>query len=98
MLRSTNELGWGWLLHPFRSDYSTTLVVKLAIVAALIALGAVNRYRNVARFEQGGPRPVLRTAGGELALAVCVFAATALLTGLPPQPNAEAPHAPSRSW
>ena len=94
VLRSTNELGWGWLLHPFRSDYSTTLVVKLAIVAALIALGAVNRYRNVARFEQGGPRPVLRTAGGELALAVCVFAATALLTGLPPQPNAEAPHAP----
>ena len=34
ILRSTNELGWGWLLHPFRSDYSTTLVVKLAIVAA----------------------------------------------------------------
>jgi nitrogen fixation protein FixH/uncharacterized membrane protein YidH (DUF202 family) len=94
VLRSTNELGWGWLLHPFRSDYSTTLVAKLAIVAALIALGAVNRYRNVARFEQGGPRPVLRTAGGELALAVCVFAATALLTGFPPQPNAEAPHAP----
>lgn len=94
VLRSTNELGWGWLLHPLQSDYSTTLVVKLTIVAALIALGAVNRYRNVARFEQRGPRPVLRTAGGELALAVCVFAATALLTGLPPQPNAEAPHAP----
>jgi copper transport protein len=94
VLRSTNELGWGWLLHPFQSDYSTTLVVKLAIVAVLIGLGAVNRYRNVARFEGSGPRPVLRTAGGELALAVCVFAATALLTGFPPQPNAEAPHAP----
>ncbi len=94
VLRSTNELGWGWLLHPFESDYSTTLVVKLAIVAVLIALGAVNRYRNVARLEEGGPRPILRTAGGELALAVCVFAATALLAGFPPQPNAEAPQAP----
>ena len=94
VLRSTNELGWGWLLHPFQSDYSTTLIVKLAIVVVLIALGAVNRYRNVARFDEGGPRPVLRTAGGELALAACVFATTALLTGLPPQPNAEAPHGP----
>jgi methionine-rich copper-binding protein CopC/putative copper export protein len=94
VLRSTNELGWGWLLHPFQSDYSTTLIVKLAIVAVLIALGAVNRYRNIARLEGSGPRPVLRTAGGELALAVFVFAATALLTGFPPQPNAEAPHAP----
>ena len=71
VLRSTNELGWGWLLHPFQSGYSTTLVVKLAIVAVLIALGAVNRYRNVARFEEGGPRPVLRTAGGELGRASC---------------------------
>ncbi len=93
VLRSTNELGWGWWLHPFQSDYSTTLVVKLAIVLPLIGLGALNRYRNVARYEQRGSRSVLRTAGAEIVLATAVFATTAVLTGLPPQPNAEAaPH------
>ena len=97
VLRSTNELGWGWVLHPFQSEYSTTLVIKLAIVLPLIALGAVNRYRNVARYKQGSPRHVLRTAGAEIALAAAVLATTAVLTGLPPQPNAEAAaHAPKR--
>ncbi len=90
VLRSTNELGWGWWLHPFQSDYSTTLVVKLSIVVPLIALGALNRYRNVARYEERGSRSVLRTAGAEMALAAAVLATTAVLTGLPPQPNAEA--------
>jgi putative copper export protein/methionine-rich copper-binding protein CopC len=91
VLRSTNELGGpGWWLHPFQSDYSTTLVVKLAIVLPLLALGALNRYRNIAHLEQRGSRPVLRTVGGELALAAAVFAAVAVLTGLPPQPNAQA--------
>jgi putative copper export protein/methionine-rich copper-binding protein CopC len=90
VLRSTNELGWGWWLHPFQSDYSTTLVVKLAIVVPLIALGALNRYRNVARLDDRGTRPVLRTAGAEIALAAAVLATAAVLTGFPPQPNAEA--------
>jgi copper transport protein len=90
VLRSTNELGWGWWLHPFQSDYSTTLVVKLAIVVPLIALGAVNRYRNVAHLDDRGTRPVLRTAGAEIALAAAVLATVALLTGFPPQPNAQA--------
>ncbi len=90
VLRSTNELGWGWWLHPFQSDYSTTLVVKLAIVLPLIALGALNRYRNVAHLDERGTRPVLRTAGAEIALAAAVLATTAVLTGFPPQPNAEA--------
>jgi copper transport protein len=90
VLRSTNELGWGWWLHPFQSDYSTTLVVKLAIVVPLIALGALNRYRNVAHLDERGTRPVLRTAGAEIALAAAVLATAAVLTGIPPKPNAEA--------
>jgi copper transport protein len=90
VLRSTNELGWGWWLHPFQSDYSTTLVVKLAIVVPLIALGALNRYRNVAHLDDRGRRPVLHTAGAEIALAAAVLAIAAVLTGFPPQPNAEA--------
>jgi copper transport protein len=90
VLRSTNELGWGWWLHPFQSDYSTTLVVKLAIVVPLIALGALNRYRNVAHLDERGTRPVLRTAGAEIALATAVLATAAVLTGIPPKPSAEA--------
>jgi copper transport protein len=90
ILRSTNELGWGWWLQPFESDYSTTLAVKLAIVVPLIALGALNRYRNVAHLDERGAKPVLRTAGVEIALAAAILAPVALLTGLPPQPNAQA--------
>jgi nitrogen fixation protein FixH len=66
------------------------LVVKLAIVVPLIALGAMNRYRNVAHLDERGAKPVLRTAGVEIALAAAVLATVALLTGLPPQPNAQA--------
>ena len=93
VLRSVNEMGgWGWWLHPYGTHYGTTLIVKVAIVAPLIAFGAVNRFRNVARFEDLGKRPLLRTAGAELGLAVAVFAATAVLTGFPPQPEEEAHH------
>jgi copper transport protein len=94
VLRATDELGGpGWWLHAFDTDYGTTLVVKLAIVVPLVALGAVNRYRNVRRYEQLGRRPLLRTVGGELVLAAGVLAMTGILTGLPPQ-GVEAPAPP----
>src|SRR4029453_3093392 len=89
LLRSWNELGLGWWLHPFRDDYSTTLALKVAIVIALIGLGAVNRYRNVARYGSVGSRPMLWTVGGELVLAAAVLLATGILTGLPPEPDEE---------
>ncbi len=95
ILRATDELGFAWWLHPFRSDYSTALVTKLAIVATLVALGALNRFRNTRRYEQLGSRPLLRTAGGELVLAAGVFAMTALLTGLPPKEPVTTAPAPS---
>lgn len=85
-LRASDELGGlTWWLHAFDTDYGTALVVKLAIVAPLIGLGALNRSRNVRRIEQLGSRPLLRTVSGELVLAAGVFAMTGLLTGLPPQ-------------
>jgi hypothetical protein len=96
-LRATDELGGpGWWLRAFRTDYGTALVVKLGLVAALVALGAVNRFRNVRRLERRGPAPLLRTVGGELALAAAVFATTGVLSGLPPQETAatEAPDRP----
>jgi copper transport protein len=89
LLRSWNELGLGWWLHPLRNGYTTTLALKVAIVIPLIGLGALNRYRNVPRYGSAGSQPMLRTVGGELALAVAVLLATGVLTGLPPTPNEE---------
>jgi copper transport protein len=89
LVRSWNELGVAWWLHPFRNGYSTTLALKVAIVIPLIGLGALNRYRNVPRYGPTGSRPMIRTVGGELALAAAVLLATGVLTGLPPKPNEE---------
>jgi putative copper export protein len=94
LLRSWDELGVGWWLHPFRDDYSTTLALKVAIVIPLIGLGALNRYRNVPRYGSVGSQHMLLTVAGELALAAAVLLATGLLTGLPPEPN-EVPAAPA---
>src|SRR4029450_8308372 len=89
LLRSGNELGVTWWLHPFRNGYSTTLALKVAIVIPLIGLGALNRYRNIPRYGSAGSPAMLRTVGGELALAAAVLLATGVLTGLPPKPNEE---------
>jgi copper transport protein len=89
LLRSWNELGLAWWLHPFRNGYTTTLALKVAIVIPLIGLGALNRYRNVPRYGSAGSQPMLRTVGGELALAAAVLLATGVLTGLPPKANEE---------
>jgi copper transport protein len=86
VLRSIDELGGpAWWLHAFDTDYGTALVVKLALVVPLVALGARNRFRNVRRYEELGRAPLLRTVGGEVLLAAGVLATTAVLTGLPPQ-------------
>jgi copper transport protein len=86
VLRSVDELGGlGWWLDPLQNDYSTALVVKLGVVVPLVGLGALNRFRNVARIERAGTRPLLRTVGAELGLAATVFAVTGIMTGLPPQ-------------
>jgi copper transport protein len=90
LLRSWDELGVGWWLHPFRDDYGTTLALKVAIVIPLIGLGALNRYRNVPRYGSMGSQHMLLTVAGELALAAAVLLATGVLTGLPPEPNEEA--------
>jgi hypothetical protein len=47
-----------------------TAGLSLIAFVPLVGLGALNRYRNVPRFEREGPRPLLRSVVGELALAV----------------------------
>jgi copper transport protein len=95
VLRASDELGGPtWFLHAFDTGYGTALVVKLSIVVPLVALGALNRFRHVPAYSSDAPRPLLRTAGAEVLLAVGVFALTALLTGLPPQGTEEETPAP----
>jgi putative copper export protein/nitrogen fixation protein FixH len=94
VLRASSETGGpGWFLDPFRNDYRTALVAKLALVVPLVALGAVNRFRNVPRFSSLGPRSLLRTVGAELGLAACVLVVTGILTGFPPKGAEEPGHA-----
>jgi putative copper resistance protein D len=86
VLRAANELGgFLWWLDPFETDYRTALVVKLALIAPLVGLGALNRFRNIPRIERAGSKPLLRTVGGEVFLAAAVFAAAGVMTGLPPR-------------
>ncbi|HEX2026268.1 MAG TPA: copper resistance protein CopC, partial [Actinomycetota bacterium] len=82
IVRSINEVGsWEAL---FSTGYGRLVLVKIALILGLIALGAVNRYRNVpaARTSLAGLRRVSKT---ELVLAVgALGAAAALATLVPP--------------
>jgi uncharacterized membrane protein len=95
-LRDLNELGGpSALLHIFSTSYGTTLAIKLALVAALIALGAVNRYRSIPRMTQGTGllRGVMRA---EVVAALAIFGVTATMTGFapdPPEPRSSRPQA-----
>jgi hypothetical protein len=97
VLRATEEVGGlSKLLHLFRGSYDTTLDIKVALVVALIVLGAFNRYHSIPRM---GTRPGLlrRVMAIELVGALGVFGLTGTLTGLAPRPPATppAPSAPS---
>jgi copper transport protein len=75
--------GWHAL---FDTSFGITLLVKSAFVVVLVALGALNRYRNLPRMEAVNPgiRRVRRTVGWEVVVAVAVVAVTAVLAELPP--------------
>jgi copper resistance protein D len=66
------------------TPYGTTLIVKLCIVAAVLALGAWN-WRRVKPRLGGEPaaRMLERSARAELAVAALVLAVTAILVSLP---------------
>ncbi len=88
VLRATTELeGIGWLLRAFDTSYGTTLAIKLTAVAGLLALGALNRYRNIGMLEAGRPTPLRRAVLGEVIVAAGVLGLTGTLTGLPPRPE-----------
>ncbi len=82
--RAWAELG-GW--RPlFDTAFGITLLIKSALVAVLVALAAMNRYRFLPRTEVEDPEAagVRRTVRFEVLTAVAVIAVTAVLSQLPP--------------
>jgi copper transport protein len=87
VIRAIDEIGGVWHLgRLFSTDYGWTLSAKVAASAALIALGAWNRYVNVPRTANGpaGTTALRRVVSAEVVLAAGILALTGLLTGLPP--------------
>ena len=84
LTRAVIEVGsWHGL---FSTSFGRTLLIKLALVAGLIALGAVNRFRIVPALRAGRAKvATLRsTVRAELALAIPIVVAAAVLGELPP--------------
>ncbi|HUP86725.1 MAG TPA: copper resistance protein CopC [Acidimicrobiales bacterium] len=84
VLRTLDELG-AWSRFTGTS-FGKTLLVKLCIVAVVVALGALNRFRNIRRATAApdGDRALRRTVIVEIAAVTAVLGVTALLTGLAP--------------
>jgi copper transport protein len=82
-LRAVNLVGaWDRLAS---TDFGVALLVKLGLFAALVALGAVSRFRHVpAAAAAEGLGRLRRVVRGEVAVAAGVLGATAVLAGLPP--------------
>ena len=77
----------------FDTGYGITLVVKIALVAGLVGLGALNHFFWVPAVRGGGAERERRfglNSRGELAVALAVLAATAVLSGLAPARTAAA--------
>jgi copper transport protein len=69
------------------TDYGLVLSAKISAVVGLLALGAVNRYVLVPRFEaQGGAaaRPLGTSFAAELAIAIAILGTVALWRFTPP--------------
>ncbi|HEX3201465.1 MAG TPA: CopD family protein, partial [Actinomycetes bacterium] len=75
--------GWQGLLD---SNYGHLLDVKVALFFGLVLLGALNRYRIVPALSGGVRRldELRRNVRGEVVLAACILAVTAVLSQLPP--------------
>jgi copper transport protein len=99
LVRAVTEVGsWHALLS---TSFGRTLLIKLALVAGLIALGAVNRFRIVPALRAGRAKMATLASAvrAELALAIPIAVAAAVLGELPPaqyvNPPSTRPQAPA---
>lgn len=84
LVRAVSELGgWRDLVHIWDTSYGRTLAIKVAVVLIAIALGALNRLRNVARVADD-TRPLRRIVTVELVAVVGILLLTATLTSFAP--------------
>jgi len=75
----------GSLGNLFDTTYGITLLVKVGLVAVLVALGALNHFRAVPALGRGAAgRSFTLNSRGELVVAAAVLATTAVLSGLAP--------------
>ncbi|MBV4411579.1 copper homeostasis membrane protein CopD [Enterobacteriaceae bacterium YMB-R22] len=77
-------LGWRW---PWHSGYVHLLLVKIALVAAMIGIALVNRYVLVSRFTRDGfraQRTFVMLTQLEVALALLALAGVSLFATLQP--------------
>jgi copper transport protein len=89
IVRSVHEIDrWRDL---WSTSYGNLVLVKGVLLCAIAALGASNRFRNVA-LAAVNPRPLQRAAGVELGLAILAAGAAGLLGTLAP-PAAASPAA-----
>ena len=72
------------------TGYGITLLVKVALVAGLVLLGALNHFYWAPAVTRGEAGPVARrfslNSRGELVVGLCILAATAVMSGLAPPP------------
>lgn len=90
LVRAVDENG-GWRQLP-GTPWGRLAVVKVGLLTALAALGAINRYRNVRHAERSA-RGLRRVGGAEVTIAAVVIAVTGLLTETAP-PGAARPPEP----
>jgi copper transport protein len=98
VVRAIDEIGGvGAWRRLFETSFGVTLLIKVALFAGLVALGARNRYVNVPAVSQRGERlrSLRRTVGAEVALAVGIFGVTGVLTQLPPAAHVAAAASPA---
>lgn len=77
------------LAEPLASGYARTLLLKLSLVAVMLACGALNRFvflRAMSRHPNLPPRGLVRVLMLELAMMVAVLACVATLREITPRP------------
>jgi hypothetical protein len=85
IVRGLQEVGeWDALA----TTYGALVVAKVTLLAAIAALGALNRWRHVSAAATDA-RPLRRTAAGEIALAALAVVVAAALATLPPPASAK---------
>jgi copper transport protein len=86
-LRALDEIGGiGKWRTALSTSFGLTLLIKIGLFLALVALGALNRYVNIPAWtkQRPGSKGLSRTVAAEIVLAAVILGATGILSQLPP--------------